>query len=245
MFYLPADSEASENIDFDSVMQNIFKSSPMESSNPPVIDCEVHEFLSSIMDEYGDEDNTNKPVSSQIAKLVDKTLVSKMTKDKVKEKTSAQKRPQNCELLTITRVNPEIWGKMKPATKAFDIKLQRIQNCTVKGISSIMKALDLLIKTKNQQEPSIQVLGELSRMIGDSLPSLCLGNYQLNLRKRELIKPDLNKQFEALTSTAPVSKFLFGDSLADQVKEIVNTNRLLEGLLILNGKMLIQSKAIF
>ena len=162
---LPADSEASGNIDFDSMMQNIFKTPPMKSSNPPVIDCEVDEFLSSLMDEYGDEDNTDKPVSSQIAKLVDKMLVSKMTKDKVKEKTSAQKRPQNCELLTITRVNPEIWGKMKPASKAFDIKLQRIQNCTVKGISSIVKALDLLIKTKNQQEPSIQVLGELSRMI--------------------------------------------------------------------------------
>ena len=139
---LPAGSEASENIDFDTMMQNVFKTPPMESSNPPDIDCEVDEFLSSIMDEYGDEDNTDKPVSSQIAKLVDKMLVSKMTKDKVKEKTSAQKRPQNCELLTITRVNPEIWGKMKPATKAFDIKLQRIQNCTVKGISSIVKALD-------------------------------------------------------------------------------------------------------
>ena len=47
------------------------------------------------MNEYGDEDNTDKPVSSQIAKLVDKMLVSKMTKDKVKEKISAQKRPQN------------------------------------------------------------------------------------------------------------------------------------------------------
>ena len=97
---------------------------------------------------------------------------------------------------------------MKPATKAFDIKLQRIQNFTVKGISSIVKVLDLLIKTKNQeknqQEPSIQVLGELSRMIGDYLPLLCFGNYQLNLRRRELIKPDLNKKFEALTSAAPV-----------------------------------------
>ena len=44
---LPADSEASENIDFDSMMQNIFKTPPMESSNPSVIDCEVDEFLSS------------------------------------------------------------------------------------------------------------------------------------------------------------------------------------------------------
>ena len=127
------------------MMQNVFKTPPTESSNPPDIDCEVVEFLSSIMDEYGDEDNTDKPVSSQIAKLVYKMLVSKMTKDKVKEKPSAQTRPQNCELLAIARVNPEIWGKMKPATKAFDITLQRIQNCTVKGISSIVKALDLLI----------------------------------------------------------------------------------------------------
>ena len=183
----PADSEASENIDFDTMMQDIFKTPPMESSNPPV-NCEVDEFLSSIMDEYGDEDNTDKPVSSQIAKLVDKVRVSKITKDKVKEKTSAQKRTQNCELLTVTRFNPKIWGKMKPVTKAFNIKLQRIQNCTVKGISSIVKPLDLLIKTKNQEKnqkkPSIQVLGELSRMIGDSLPLLCLGNYQLNFRRR-------------------------------------------------------------
>ena len=95
---LPADSEASENIDFDTMMQDIFKTPPMESSTPPV-NFEVDEFLSSIMDEYGDEDNTDKPVSSQIAKLVDKMLVSKVTKDKVKEKTSAQKRTQNCEFL--------------------------------------------------------------------------------------------------------------------------------------------------
>ena len=88
---LPADSEASENIDFDTMMQNVFKTPPMESSNPSDIDCEVDEFLSSIMDEYGNEDNTDKPVSSQIAELVDKMLVSKMTKDKVKEKTSAKR----------------------------------------------------------------------------------------------------------------------------------------------------------
>ena len=43
---LPADSEASENIDFDSMMHNIFKTPSMDSSNPPVIDCEVDEFLS-------------------------------------------------------------------------------------------------------------------------------------------------------------------------------------------------------
>ena len=44
--------------------------------------------------------------------------------------------------------------------------------------------------------------------------------YELNLSRRELIRPDLNEQYKQLCSSqTPISKFLFGDDLPKAVKE--------------------------
>ena len=53
---------------------------------------------------------------------------------------------------------------------------------------------------------------------------------EVNLKQRELIKPDLNgdlnEQFKQLCSSQnPVTKVLFGDDLPKSVKEINATNR--------------------
>ena len=49
---------------------------------------------------------------------------------------------------------------------------------------------------------------------------------EVNIKRRELIKPDLNDQFKQLCgSHTPVTKLLFGDDLPKSVKEISETNK--------------------
>ncbi|KAK2555903.1 hypothetical protein P5673_022165, partial [Acropora cervicornis] len=49
---------------------------------------------------------------------------------------------------------------------------------------------------------------------------------QVNIKRRELIKPDLNDQFKQLCgSHTPVTKLSFGDDLPKSVKEISETNK--------------------
>ena len=62
---------------------------------------------------YDSEGAVSDPVSSQLANLVDKMVKTMLSEDNAKEKLGKYNRAQNCENLVTTRVNPEIWSKMR------------------------------------------------------------------------------------------------------------------------------------
>ena len=52
-------------------------------------------------------------------------------------------------------------------------------------------------------------------------------NRELNLKRRDLIRPDLNKQYAPLCNpSTAVSTFLFGDDLNKEVKELTKSQKL-------------------
>ena len=56
---------------------------------------------------------------------------------------------------------------------------------------------------------------------------LLSSNRKLSLKRRDLIRPDLNKQYASLcNSSTPVSSFLFGDELNEEVEEITKSHKL-------------------
>ena len=61
----------------------------------------------------------------------------------------------------------------------------------------------------------------------DSLFLLGTVNVNLSIKRRELIKPDLNSEYKKLcASTGPITDKLFGDDLAQQVKNIAEANKI-------------------
>ena len=56
---------------------------------------------------------------------------------------------------------------------------------------------------------------------------LMSANREWNLKRRDLLRPDLNKQYGALCNpTTPLSTFLFGDDLNKEVEELTKSNKL-------------------
>ena len=71
--------------------------------------------------------------------------------------------------------------------------------------------------------PKEQVVSKLL----DALAILGHSVTELNLQRRELIKPDLNRQYASLCSAqVPITSLLFGDNLSQQCKDICETNKL-------------------
>ena len=59
---------------------------------------------------------------------------------------------------------------------------------------------------------------------------LMSANRELNLKRRDLLRPDLNKQYGALCNpSTPMSTFLFGDDLNKEVEELTKSNKLSGG----------------
>ena len=59
----------------------------------------------------------------------------------------------------------------------------------------------------------------------DSFSLLAHSNFQMCLRRREFIKPELNAQFRSLCTSAPITNWLFGDDICCQIKDLQQHNQ--------------------
>ena len=64
----------------------------------------------------------SEPVNAPLALLVDKMVKTSLSADKTKEKHEKYNRPENCENLINTRVNPEIWSNIRANTRSTQVK---------------------------------------------------------------------------------------------------------------------------
>ena len=70
------------------------------------------------------------PLLDKLATVVNKMLRTKQSEDELKEKQRLYTRPQNCETLTTTRVNAEIWGKLQSHTRSVTHVFNSVQQST-------------------------------------------------------------------------------------------------------------------
>ena len=62
--------------------------------------------------------------------------------------------------------------------------------------------------------------GQQKNVLTHAAVLLLSSNRELILKRRDLIRPDLNKQYASLCNpSTPVSSFLFGDELNKEVEE--------------------------
>ena len=166
-----------------------------------------------------------KAVPDNVSSVVNNAFLSKLSDEVRAAKLKMFEIPQNCPGLDKVKVNQTIWDKIKPATRTMDVKLQSIQQ----GIVAAGAGLCKLVQDVQAMEPdkiNKPTLAQLTKDLLNIQVVLGQSNVDLNHRRRELIKPDLNSQFHHLcTAAVPFTEWLFGDELKDNVKEIADANR--------------------
>ena len=124
--------------------------------------------------------------------------------------------PENCPLLDVPKVNRPIWEKLDPVNRARDLKLQRIQNNLVKGVTSFAHTLSAADISERQQ---------------DALGLLCNSIFELNALRKDQIKPVIDGQYYHLCKPQlPVTKYLFGDDLGKKVRDIQDEQKAVAGV---------------
>ena len=170
---------------------------------------------------------TGAAIHEELASLLGKMLRQQLAEDKVTEKLKSFERPSNVEALSGTRVNPEVWNTLQPRTRSMDIKLQKAQQAMLTGLVPIIHTIESLMGAANASAGKpVDYKADITRLL-DAVSIIGHANHELNLRRRDLIKPDLNQQFGGLCSTqVPITGLLFGDNLTQQCKDIQETNKL-------------------
>ncbi|ESP01852.1 hypothetical protein LOTGIDRAFT_172317 [Lottia gigantea] len=137
-------------------------------------------------------------------------------------------RPENCQNLSITKVNKSIWDSLSSDTRSSDIKLQKVQQLIIKGLVP----LTLLVQNFMESPQSDTASGEVTnskdcfRMLTDSMALFAAANSEVNGRRQVLMKPDVNSSYRSLcTVKGENGPLLFGNDLPQRLRDISETNR--------------------
>ena len=118
--------------------------------------------------------------------------------------------PENVPRLVVPRVNPHIWENIPARSKSRDLRLQKLQKPLVKGM--------IALTTQMNDNPTPEQ--------EETLALLAHANYELNMFRREAIKPDLIPRFQPLCKpSVGVTEHLFGEDLGKVVKDMTEQQR--------------------
>ena len=208
-----SDSSVSEQ-DVEEDIDNLLK--PDSADKEKADKQENDDIFCELEEEYDLEEKCGPLVQEKLAGIVNKMARTKLNDDLLKEKLNKFNRPKNCDKLVATKVNPEIWGKITSNTRSRDVKFQKVQAVLLKAISGLTHVADKLSQTNK----------EATKDLLHSIALITHANCDLNHRRRDLIKPDLNRSYQQICSDqVQATDLLFGDDLPQKIKDINTTNR--------------------
>ena len=205
-------------------IDDVLADTPEGAKDATKDDSPSDEVLANYAKDLAIVDPLGPAINAQLCPILDGMLLTRLKDDKIKAKAEIYDRPENCPTIIVTRVNPEIWSKLKGETRSQDIKLQKIQQRMVKGFTALAYLADSMLEAKKGSKELD--LEKAIRLLLDGYALFANANQELNQRRRDLIKPDLNDKFAQLCSLEkPGTTLLFGTDLPQAIKDINETNK--------------------
>ena len=204
-----------EEMPGDVPVPNIRKAQLESEDNTPAESSKDEGTLHDIAQPLKLEEKCSPKVAEQLAKVVNGVVQTRLSDEAQAERLKAYQRPKNCDSLVTVKVNPLIWEKLRSETRSGDIKLQKVQTLIIKSAIPSVQAIETLNKVQDQIPKDILDVPALMKQLSDGIALTAGASYELNMRRREAIKPDLNQEYKHLCSlTVPVTEFLFGSDLS-------------------------------
>lgn len=181
--------------------------------------------VDSLVSEINTEEKTGPAISGKIAKALDSILSTGLNEKIAAKRKENIDRPENCKLLTTTRVNPEIWDIAKKQTRSMDARFQQLQETLMKGLvplANMAGKVGEAIDSASDIPPN----EELWEALSNASILVALANHDLNICRRDMFKTDLDEDYKALCNNKhPVGSQLFGDDFSERLKTVTETNK--------------------
>ena len=168
-------------------------------------------------------------IDDTLAENINDLFRNGMNEDQYVELTKDENnaRPENCEGLTVVRTNQLIWNVISPYAQTADKKLQFIERSVVKAATILTKTVNEMANHEQDenQDDNPEMNGYIDNC-NDVLALLGHTNRQINLTRREFLKPELMSEYLHLCSPAvPYTSYLFGDDVSQAAKDIENCSK--------------------
>ena len=181
--------------------------------------------LAEIVQELSNDDDVGPDISAQLATIFTKLLSSRLPAERIKNKMEDFPPPGNVPLMQPPRVNDTVWNSLDQTSKELDLKHKKIQAKVTRGLSVLARITEVVLSHK--KAGTLPDFTALLDRIMTAFAILASANYDLSLRRREVMRSDLNPRFARLCfASTPVTTDLFGDEMQKMVDDIQRSHKL-------------------
>ena len=179
-----------------------------------------NDVLESLTQAFLQTKDKSPAITEKVASLIYNMAFGGLSPETVKERVDKYPPLENSKFLCTTAINEEVWDLLPRRSRTVDLAFQKIQEFLVQGLSSLSILGDQLVKDLQTRKPTNV------RQLLDSIALVANANYKLNMKRRELIKPDLNPPYTRLCKEdiKPSTK-LFGDELSKHLKDMTEAKK--------------------
>ena len=174
------------------------------------------------LNKYNKQEKTAAAVSPDLASFVNHTVTNQLELKKYQELAEKFSRPINANYLLAPRVNRELWKIIPEQAQKRDIKSRKLQGKLINGMCPLVQALQVC-----GSKPEFNHVKEL---ISDSFELLANVSMDININRREALRPDLKKASHLANKDMPVTDQLFGDDVEAEFKKIETSSKLVESI---------------
>lgn len=168
---------------------------------------------------FEDDTKFSEPISENMAKFIKMGCTQKADLSKFLENV---KIPENCKNLVPPLINSEIWNNLYSNVQQRDRTLQDAQR--ILGLSIVpMINLAEMFKTNK-----LEMKKAKKKCVSDAITFACNAMYELNVRRRFISRPFVQKKFQQLcAATTPIEeKTLYPSDITKRMKEITDASKI-------------------
>ncbi len=174
--------------------------------------------LKEILNQTLQQDQFDPPINEHVAKSINDLYFApnnaKVSKDTLKTKF---KIPENCQVLAVPKVNPEIWSLLPSNLRQKDFALQQFQQTMSTASVAVAKIADALFTTKDQISQSLREYLLSSTM--EAATVLAQAAEEMNKKRKNKIRPALNTEFTGICANSTTKGgLLFGDNFPELLR---------------------------
>ena len=105
----------------------------------PQSEDHTDDILCELTEEFNNDELCGPKINPNLAKAINKVWGKKLTPEKLKIRLNKHLKPENCDQLSPTLVNMEIFSNIPAHTRSQDVKLQKMQKFLLKSAYLIIK----------------------------------------------------------------------------------------------------------
>ena len=190
-------------------------------------DMQSDGLIDELVHEVTDNEPTDQALPEKLSLILNNILASGLNEQALTKCKESVKRPENCNLLRVIKVNPEIWDIARKTTQSMDARLQKLQEALIKGFIPISRLAGRVGDSLGKDPQELVLTPEdLWECLPTSVLLIASANRDLNMCHTDLFKADLDENYKAICSKKkPVAAELFGDNLAEQLKTVKESKK--------------------